>query len=38
MDADPRRDAVAPVIIKEGGCGESGTDSRRRGRVAWAKR
>jgi hypothetical protein len=24
-------------MIKEGGCEESDTDSRRRGRVAWAK-
>jgi len=34
MVADPRREAVAPVIISEGGCGELETESRRRGSVA----
>jgi hypothetical protein len=34
MVADPLKDAVAPVIIKEGGCGELSTDSKRSGRVA----
>jgi hypothetical protein len=36
--ADPRRDAVAPVRIREGGWGEVETESRSRGSVAWAKR
>jgi hypothetical protein len=35
--ADPRTDAVAPVMSKEGGCGEVGTEVRSEGRVAWAK-
>jgi hypothetical protein len=38
MVAEPRTEAVAPVMIKEGGYGEVGTDSRRRGSVAWEKR
>lgn len=36
--AEPRREAVAPVIIKEGGWGEDSTEERRLGRAAWAKR
>lgn len=36
--ADPLKDAVAPVIINEGGWGEVSTDSSRSGSVAWAKR
>lgn len=36
--ADPRREAVAPVRIKEGGWGEDSTESRRSGSVACAKR
>ncbi len=36
--AEPRREAVAPVRMREGGWGEVGTASRRRGSVAWAKR
>jgi hypothetical protein len=38
MFEDPLRDAVAPVMIREGGCGELETASRRRGRVALEKR
>ena len=30
-------DAVAPVMINVGGWGDEETDSRRRGRVDWAK-
>ncbi len=36
--AEPLMEAVAPVNIREGGCGELGTEDRRRGRVAWEKR
>lgn len=35
--ADPRTDAVAPVTISVGGCGEDGTASRRDGSVCCAK-
>ena len=29
---------MAPVIIREGGCGEADTESSRRGRVSWANK
>jgi hypothetical protein len=29
--------AVAPVTIKDGGCGDESTDSSSKGRVFWAK-
>merc|ERR1712093_655797 len=37
MLAPPRRDAVAPVMMRDGGGGEVGTEERRPGRTAWAR-
>lgn len=33
----PLIEAVAPVTIRDGGCGDESTDSRSKGRVFWAK-
>lgn len=35
--ADPRNEEVAPVTSSVGGCSDSGTESRSRGIVFWAK-
>lgn len=37
QSAEPFIDAVAPVMSKEGGCGELETEERRRGRAFWEK-
>lgn len=34
----PLMEAVAPVTIRDGGCGDESTDSRSKGSVLWAKR
>ena len=35
--AEPFTDAVAPVISREGGCGECETEERSMGRAFWEK-